>query len=159
MLRIRPCIWFDGRALEAAEFYCQVIPNSSIVHVQHSPSDYQAGKAGDVLAVEVQLHGMTLTLLNGGPGHPPTDAVSFQLDCESQQEVDYLWEALSEGGHEVMCGWLTDKFGVTWQVIPVEMNELIGSPDREAAGRAMAAMMTMKKLDVNLMRRAFSGQD
>lgn len=158
MLSITPCIWFDGRALEAAEFYTRVIPDSSVLHVQHSAGDYPSGKAGDVLLVQVKLHGMTFTLLNGGPGHPPTDAISFQLDCESQEEVDRLWDALTEDGQEVMCGWLTDKFGVSWQVIPSEMNELMSSPDRAASGRAMAAMLKMKKLDVNEMRRAFESE-
>lgn len=157
MLSITPCIWFDGRALEAAEFYSQVIPNSRIAHVQPAAADNPSGKAGDVLLVQVELNGVPFTLLNGGPGHPLTDAISFQLNCESQTQVDELWDALTEGGHEVMCGWLTDRFGVSWQVIPSQMGELMGSLDREAAGRAMAAMLTMKKLDINEMRRAFEG--
>ena len=155
MLSITPCIWYDGAALDAANFYVDVIPNSRIVGVQHAPIDDPAGKAGDVLTVRIELNGQPFTLLNGGPGHPVTDAVSFQLDCQSQDEVDRLWAAFTAEGQEVMCGWLTDKFGVSWQVVPIEIDKYLNGDDKERSARAMAEMMTMIKLDVNRLREVY----
>lgn len=157
MTSLATCLWFDGAAEEAATFYASVLPDSEVVSIERASADWPAGKAGDVLVVRVRILGHMFTALNAGPGHPFTDAVSFQVECESQEEVDRIWDALTEGGTEVMCGWLTDRFGVSWQVIPLEMNDYVGGPDPEGAARAMRAMQEMVKLDVAAMRRAYEG--
>lgn len=151
------CLWFDGTAEEAATFYAATLPDSEVLSVERAATDYPAGKAGDVLAVRVRILGQMFTALNGGPGHPFTDAISFQVECADQAEVDRIWAALTDGGSAVMCGWLTDRYGVSWQVIPMEMNDYIGGPDPEGAARAMRAMMEMVKLDVAALRRAYEG--
>lgn len=157
MTTLATCLWFDGVAEEASRFYASILPDSEVLSVERAPADYPAGKAGDVLAVRVRILGQMFTALNGGPGHPFTDAISFQVECGSQAEVDRIWEALTEGGTEVMCGWLTDRYGMSWQVIPMEMNDYIGGPDPEGAARAMQAMMNMVKLDIEALRLAYEG--
>lgn len=149
------CLWFDGVAEQAASFYAAILPDSEVLSVERAPADYPAGRAGDVLAVRVRILGQMFTALNGGPDHPFTDAISFQIECPDQAEVDRIWDALTDGGTEVMCGWLTDRYGVSWQVIPTEMNAYIGGADPAGAARAMQAMMGMVKLDVAALRRAY----
>src|SRR5919202_1533477 len=147
MQQITPCLWFDTAAEDAANFYTSVFPNSRIVDISHY------GEAGPrdadlVLAVEFELEGQKFVALNGGPEFTFSEAISFQVHCEDQEEVDRYWTTLAEGGEEGPCGWLKDKFGLSWQIIPKRLNELLGDPDRERSRRAMEAMLKMRKLDV-----------
>lgn len=158
MSGITPCLWFDGRAEEAAQFYVSLFPDSRIDSVTRSPADNPSTSEGDVLLVQFTLDGRPFTALNGGPQFPFTEAVSLQVDCADQAEVDRYWEALVEGGGEYsMCGWLKDRFGLSWQVIPREMSAYLGGPDPDGARRAMEALLEMRKLDVEAMRRAYEG--
>ena len=155
--RITPCLWFDTRAEEAANFYVSVFKNSRITNVSHY-GDGVPDRAGTVLTVEFEIDGQPMTGLNGGPEFTFDEAISFQVSCEDQAEVDYYWDRLLEdGGEESQCGWLKDKFGVSWQIVPVEMMQLLMDPDPERANRAMAEMMTQRKLDVAAIRRAADG--
>ena len=153
MDRVTPCLWFDTQAEEAAQFYTSVFPRSRIVHVSHYGS---AGPRPDgmVMEVEFELDGRSFLALNGGPDFTFTEAISLQADCKDQEEVDRLWETLSEGGEEGPCGWLKDRYGVSWQIVPSVMFELIADPDRERAQRAMAAMLQMGKLEIAELERA-----
>ena len=158
MSKIAPCLWFDGKAEEAARFYAAVIPNSRVDAVHRAPADYPAGRAGDVLTVEFTLDGRPFLALNGGPQFPFTEAVSFSITCEDQAEVDRLWDGLmAGGGAPVACGWLKDRYGLPWQVIPRALPELLSDPDRERAGRVMQAMMGMVKIDIAALRQAYEG--
>ena len=153
--KIRPCLWFEGQALEAAEFYVSVFPNSSIGNVQRSPTDYPGGKAGAVLVVSFTLAGQSYQALNGGPHDAFNDAISLSVNCEDQAEVDRLWDRLTaNGGRPVQCGWLKDKYGLSWQIVPRRLQELIGDPDPAKAKRVMAAMMEMIKIDIAGLERA-----
>ncbi len=152
--KIAPCLWFDDQAEEAAKFYVSLIPDSRIDAVVRTPIDYPGGAAGVVLVVEFTLGGRPFIGLNGGPKFPFTEAVSFSIDCEDQAEVDRLWDALCEGGKPVQCGWLKDRYGLSWQIVPRAMKELLADPDRGRASRAMQAMMGMVKLDIAALRRA-----
>ena len=156
MQTITPCLWFDTEAEDAAEFYTSVFPNSRIVHVSHYGS---AGPRpeGMVMEVEFELDGRSILALNGGPDFRFTEAISLQADCKDQAEVDRLWETLSEGGEEGPCGWLKDRYGVSWQIVPSRMYELIADPDPERAQRAVAAMLQMGKLDIAELERAADG--
>ena len=156
MDRIAPCLWFDTEAEEAAEFYTSVFPNSRIVHVSHYGS---AGPRpeGIVMEVEFELDGRSVLALNGGPQFRFTEAISLQADCRDQDEVDRLWETLSEGGEEGPCGWLKDRYGVSWQIVPSRMYELIADPDPERAQRAIAAMLQMGKIEIADLERAADG--
>ena len=156
MDRITPCLWFDTEAEDAAEFYTSVFPNSRIVHVSHYGS---AGPRpeGMVMEVEFELDGRSFLALNGGPDFRFTEAISLQAHCKDQAEVDRLWETLSEGGEEGPCGWLKDRYGVSWQIVPSRMYELIADPDPERAQRAVAAMLQMGKLDIAELERAADG--
>jgi 2-polyprenyl-6-hydroxyphenyl methylase/3-demethylubiquinone-9 3-methyltransferase len=157
--KVKLCLWFDGQAEEAATFYTSLLPDSRIDGVHRSPSDYPAGKAGDVLTVEFTLAGRSYVGLNGGAGHPLTDALSLQVDCDDQAEVDRLWDALlANGGQPVACGWITDRWGLSWQIAPRALIQMITSSDRAAAARAMAAMMTMVKIDLSTIEKAFAGE-
>jgi predicted 3-demethylubiquinone-9 3-methyltransferase (glyoxalase superfamily) len=151
-------LWFDGAAEEAARFYVEIFPNSRLKRSGEStePIETAGGKqAGSVLTVEFELNGTDFIAMNGGPGHPFTDAISLSIDCKDQDEVDYYWERLtSDGGQEVACGWLKDKFGLSWQVVPEILPRLIGDPDREKADRAIAAMMRMTKIIVADIEKA-----
>ena len=153
---ITPCLWFDTEAEEAAQFYTSVFPNSRIVHVSHYGS---AGPrpAGMVLEVEFELNGRSFLALNGGPDFTFSEAISLQVDCKDQDEVDRYWTALGEGGEHGPCGWLKDRFGLSWQVIPARMNELLADPDPERASRAMQAMLKMGKLIVADLEKAADG--
>ena len=156
MTKIAPCLWFDGQAEEAAKFYTGIFPNSSIDKISRSPADNPSTPAGAVLTVDFTLDGSRFIALNGGPDFHFSEAISFSIDCEDQAEVDRYWEALIDGGGEPsQCGWLKDRFGLSWQVVPRELNEMFESPDREAAKRAMEAMLTMQKLDVAKLREAY----
>ena len=159
MPKITPSLWFDGRAEEAATFYASIFPDSRIDAISRSPSDNPSTKAGDVLLVAFTVAGQPFVGINGGPQFPFTEAVSFQIDCADQAEVDRYWEALMEGGGEPgQCGWLKDRFGLSWQVVPREMGAYLGGPDAAGAARAMEAMLRMEKLDVAMLRDAYEGR-
>ncbi len=155
--RITPCLWFDTEGEEAAELYCSLIPNSRIVdRTRYGPEG--PGKEGTVMTVDFELDGRPYVALNGGPIFTFTEAVSFQIGCADQEEVDRLWDALlADGGEESQCGWLKDRFGLSWQIIPNALPELLGDPDPERARRAMAAMMKMRKLDIATLRAVADG--
>jgi predicted 3-demethylubiquinone-9 3-methyltransferase (glyoxalase superfamily) len=153
---IVPFLWFDTEAEAAAGFYTSVFENSRIVTVSRY-TDAAPERAGTVLTVDFELDGQRFTALNGGPQYKFTEAVSFMITCESEAELDHYWERLSDGGEQGPCGWLKDRFGLSWQVVPEGMVELFMSEDREAATRAMAAMMKMSKLDIVAVREAFDG--
>ena len=155
--KITTCLWFDTEGEEAAQFYCSLFPSSRIVGVSHYG---EAGPrpAGTVLTVDFELDGRPYVALNGGPDNPFTEAVSFQISCADQDEVDRYWTALTaDGGEEGPCGWVKDRFGLSWQVVPTAMPELLSDPDPERANRAMAAMLQMKKLDIATLRAAADG--
>jgi len=156
MAKISYCLWFDGRAEEAADFYTSVFKDARIVsterYLEGSP-----GEPGTVMTVEFEINGEQFLALNGGPQYSFTPALSIVATCDSQEEIDDLWDKLTDGGAEVACGWLTDMFGVSWQIVPTGMAEMLGSSDREAAQRAFSAMMGMTKLDIAGLRRAFEG--
>ena len=156
MQRITPNLWFDTEAEEAAGFYCSVFENSRIVSVTRYT---EAGprEAGTVMAVEFELDGQRFVGINGGPQFTFDEAVSFQIACETQDEVDYYWERLSEGGEEGPCGWLKDRYGLSWQVTPTGIAELFADPDPERARRATQAMLGMRKLDIAALRSAADG--
>jgi predicted 3-demethylubiquinone-9 3-methyltransferase (glyoxalase superfamily) len=154
--KITPSLWFDTEAEEAADFYTSVFKDSRIVTKTH----YTEGaprEAGMVMTVEWELNGQRFVGINGGPQFTFDEAVSFQINCEDQDEVDYYWEKLSEGGREGQCGWLQDKFGLAWQVVPTGMDEVFADPDPARAERTMKAMLQMGKLDVAELRRAADG--
>ena len=160
MDKVTPCLWFDGKAEEAARFYTSLIPNSRIVDVQHSPSDTPSGPEGMVLTVEFELDGRSYIGLNGGPEFQFNEAVSLQVECDDQAEVDKYWDGLlADGGEPSVCGWLRDTYGLSWQVTPKRLLEMYTSPDRDAARRAMEQMLTMVKLDIEPLERAFAGQE
>jgi predicted 3-demethylubiquinone-9 3-methyltransferase (glyoxalase superfamily) len=154
--KIIPNLWFDTQAQDAAEFYVSVFKNSRIVNVTHYT---EAGPrpAGTVMTVEFELDGSRFVGLNGGPDFTFNEAVSFQINCADQEEVDYFWSRLSDGGSEGPCGWLKDRFGLSWQVVPEGMEELFADPDKDRAARAMAAMLKMGKLDIAAIQRAADG--
>ena len=154
--KITPNLWFDTEAEEAAEFYTSVFPNSRIVSVAHYT---EAGprEAGMVMVVEFELDGQRIVAINGGPEFKFDEAISLQINCDGQEEVDYYWERLTDGGEESQCGWLRDRFGLSWQVTPAGMDELFADPDPERANRAMKAMLGMRKLDLAALRAAADG--
>lgn len=154
--KITPFLWFDTEAEEAAQFYVSVFANSRIVDVSHYG---EAGprEAGMVMVVEFEIEGQRFRALNGGPQFTFDEAISFAITCETQDEVDELWARLTDGGEESQCGWCKDRFGVSWQVVPAGLSELIGDPDPERARRATEAMLGMHKLDLTAMRAAADG--
>ncbi len=159
MDKITPCLWFDGNAEEAAQLYTSLIPGSRIVSVNRSPADNPSGEKGSVLTVEFTLGGRSFTGLNGGPDFKFNEAVSLSIDCDDQAEVDRYWDALlADGGEESYCGWLKDRFGLSWQVVPRRLSELLTSADGGAAERAMQAMLKMRKLDIATLERAAAGE-
>ena len=157
MSKITPCLWFATEALEAATFYVSLLPGSRITHVQKSPMDYPGGKADQVLVVEFELAGQSYMGLNGGMAMPFSNAISFSIACDDQAEVDRLWAALGDGGKEQECGWITDRYGLPWQIVPKALPKLLADPDPARAQRAMAAMMTMVKLDIAALEKAADG--
>jgi predicted 3-demethylubiquinone-9 3-methyltransferase (glyoxalase superfamily) len=154
MKKITPCLWFDTQAEEAANFYISVFKNSKIVDVSRYG---EAGPkpAGTVLTVIFQLDGQEFMALNGGPEYTFSPAVSFLVDCKTQEEVDELWDKLSKGGETSQCGWLTDRFGVTWQIVPTVLGEMLNDPDPAKSQRVMRAMLQMTKLDIKILREAY----
>ncbi len=162
--RIRPCLWFDDQGEEAARFYTGIFPNSRIVAVlRYGEAGFEVHRrpAGSVMTVTFELDGQPFTALNGGPLFTFNEAVSLEIHCATQEEVDHYWERLGEGGDPAarQCGWLKDRFGVSWQVIPEGMDELFANPDSPGTRRAMEAMLRMQKLDIAELRRAYAGAD
>jgi predicted 3-demethylubiquinone-9 3-methyltransferase (glyoxalase superfamily) len=155
--KISPCLWFDGEAEEAAKFYVSLLPGSQIDRVQTNVTDSPGGKAGTVLVVDFTLAGQRFMALNGGRRFEYTHAISFHVDCADQAEVDRLWRMLSEGGAIEQCGWLKDRYGVSWQIVPTVLDEMLGDPDQARARRVMQAMLKMVKLDIEGLRRAYDG--
>jgi predicted 3-demethylubiquinone-9 3-methyltransferase (glyoxalase superfamily) len=160
--RIRTCLWFDDRGEEAARLYTEIFPNSRIVSVtRYGEAGFEIHQrpAGSVMTVVFDLDGTRFTALNGGPHFTFSEAVSFEVHCETQDEIDYYWERLGEGGDPAarVCGWLKDRFGVSWQIVPAMLETLVGDPDSAASQRATAAMMRMQKLDIAALQRAYDG--
>jgi predicted 3-demethylubiquinone-9 3-methyltransferase (glyoxalase superfamily) len=158
MQKITTCLWFDTQAEEAANFYISVFKNSRIVHVSHYG---EAGPrpAGMVMTVDFELDGQELVALNGGPEFAFTEAVSLQVNCESQAEVDRYWSVLSEGGEEGPCGWLKDRYGLSWNVVPKILFEMLTDPDQAKSGRVTKAYLQMTKFDIAALERAYAGQN
>ena len=154
--KIVPNLWFDGQAEEAANFYIEVFKNGRITDVARY-TESAPGETGTVMVVEFELNGQRFVGINGGPQFKFDEAVSFQILCEDQEEIDYYWERLSEGGSEGPCGWLKDRYGLSWQVTPKGMDSLFSDPDQSRADRAMAAMLQMKKIDIAALREAADG--
>ena len=158
MSKISPCLWFDGQAEEAAAFYTSLFPNSRIERVNRSPGETPSGPEGMVLSVDLTIDDESFIALNGGPDFQFNEAISFSIDCADQAEVDRYWDALIvDGGEPSVCGWLKDRFGVSWQVVPRVLPEYLRSQDRAAAKRALDAMLQMTKLDVEKLRAAYEG--
>jgi predicted 3-demethylubiquinone-9 3-methyltransferase (glyoxalase superfamily) len=157
MSKVTPCLWFDGHAEEAAELYTSLLPDSRIEGVVRAPADTPGNKAGDVMVVDFTLGGRRFTGLNGGPLFRFTEAISFQIACEDQAEADRLTEALSAHPEAEQCGWIKDRFGLSWQIIPKRAFELMSDPDPARAKRATEAMLQMKRLNVAAMEKAADG--
>ena len=160
---IAPCLWFDDRAEEAAAFYTTIFSSSKIVNIsRYGEAGYEVhGKpAGTVMAVAFELNGQVFAALNGGKAFKFNEAISFQVHCQTQEEVDYYWEKLSEGGDEKaqQCGWLKDKYGVSWQIVPSVLFEMLNDANTEKSPEAMTAMLQMKKIDIAELNRAYAGQ-
>jgi predicted 3-demethylubiquinone-9 3-methyltransferase (glyoxalase superfamily) len=160
--RIVPCLWFDSQAEEAARYYISIFKNSKIISIsRYGKEGFEIhGKpAGSVLTVELELDGQRFTALNGGPVFQFNEAISLAVNCDSQEEIDYYWEKLAAGGDKnaQQCGWLKDKFGVSWQVVPAELAAMVSDPNPEKSGRLMAALLPMKKLDLAALKRAYAG--
>ena len=159
--KISPCLWFDTQAEQAANFYVSVFKNGRIKSVSRygeAGRDKHGKEPGSVMVVEFEIEGQTFTALNGGPLFKFNEAVSFQVMCDSQDEIDHFWTALTEGGRESQCGWLKDKFGLSWQVVPSQLPQLFGGSDAATRDRVMTAVMGMKKFDIAALQRAHSGQ-
>lgn len=159
MQKITPCLWFDDQAEEAAKFYTSIFPNSKIGNISRygeAGQEVHGKTAGTVMTVAFELDGQTVTALNGGPIFKFNEAISLQVDCETQEEVDYYWQKLSQGGDETaqQCGWLKDKYGVSWQIVPRVLIEILDDADESKSQRAMTAMLKMKKIDINELKRA-----
>ena len=160
--KITPCLWYDGNAKEAADFYASVFKDSAIGKTAKYDEESSKGSGqpeGSVLVVEFEIAGQKFVGLNGGPHFKFSEAISFMIDCKDQAEVDYFWSRLTaDGGEESQCGWLKDKFGLSWQVVPSMMSETVTGPDPEGSKRAMAAMMKMKKIDIKTIQDAYDGK-
>ena len=155
MQKIRPCLWFDGRVDEAIGLYTSVFPDTEVLESSRYPEGTpHPGKPGEVLMAVIRLAGQEVALLNGGPGFPQSPAFSFMVRCEGQAEVDRYWDALVEGGRPQQCGWLADRFGVHWQIVPVGLDRLLGDPDPARAQRAMTEMLSQVKIDIAAIERA-----
>lgn len=158
MHTITPFLWFNTQAEEAAKFYTSIFKNSKMLGIAHYPEG-SPGPVGSVMTVEFQIEGQPFIALNGGPLFTFNESISFVVSCETQKEVDHLWNALTaDGGQESMCGWLKDKFGVSWQIVPTAMGKLMSGKDPKKSQRAMQAMMKMKKLDIAELERAYDGK-
>ena len=159
MQKITPCLWFDDQGEEAARFYTGIFPNSKILNISYygeAGQEIHGQKPGTVMTASFELDGHEFTALNGGPHFKFNEAVSFQINCDDQQEVDYYWEKLGEGGDEKaqQCGWLKDKYGLSWQVVPVILFELLNDADKQKSQKVMKAMLQMKKIDISELNRA-----
>ena len=155
--KITSCLWFDTEAEDAAKFYVSIFKNSKIVKIGRygkEGKEVHGKEAGSVMAVEFEIEGQKFVGLNGGPQFKFDEAISFQITCDTQAEIDYFWSRLTDGGKEVHCGWLKDKFGLSWQVLPRMLPELLGHPNAEKAGRVMKAMLQMKKFDIAALQKA-----
>ena len=158
MSKISPCLWFNGEAEEAANFYVSLLPGSKIENVARNSTDGPGGKTDTVLVVDFTMAGQRFMALNGGMTVDYTIAVSFKIDCADQAEVDRLWDALlAHGGEASRCGWLKDRYGVSWQIVPTDLPKYIGGPDKAGAARAMKAMLGMVKLDIAALKTAYEG--
>jgi predicted 3-demethylubiquinone-9 3-methyltransferase (glyoxalase superfamily) len=158
--KITPCLWFDDQAEEAAKFYTEIFKNSKIKKIsRYGKEGYEIHRKreGSVMTVEFELDGQPFTALNGGPIFKFNEAISFQVDCATQEEVDFYWQKLSEGGDEnaQQCGWLKDKYGLSWQIVPRPLLEMLNDPDAKKSQRVMAAMLKMKKIDIETLERAY----
>ena len=155
MQKISPFIWFDNNAEEAMNFYLSIFKDSKVIRTARNTPGSPAGPEGSLLVATIQLEGQEITVMNGGPGHPLTDAFSLTVNCTTQNEVDFYWnKLLAGGGSELACGWLKDKFGLHWQITPVMLPQLMADPDKAKAGRVMQAMMKMIKLDIGALKAA-----
>ena len=154
MAKITPCLWFDGKAEEAANYYVTVFPKSRVDSIHHAPGDYPSGKAGDVLMVEFTLMGQPFVALNGGPQFRFNEAISFQIPVETQAQVERYSNALSAVPEAEQCGWVKDRFGLSWQIVPRQLTKLLTADDPQRAQRAFAAMMEMKRIDIGALERA-----
>jgi predicted 3-demethylubiquinone-9 3-methyltransferase (glyoxalase superfamily) len=159
MSTITPCLWFDGTAEEAANFYASLLPDSHVDSIHRAPGDYPSGKAGDVLTVEFTLMGQPFVGLNGGPHFKFNEAVSFQIPVDTQAEVDRLTNALSAVPEAEQCGWVKDRFGLSWQIVPRQLTRLLSDPDPARAKRAFEAMMRMKRIDIAALERTACRHD
>ncbi len=158
MDKLTPCLWFATEAEEAVQFYVTLLPDSDIVHVMRNPMDGPSGKAGTALLIKFTLGSRPFLALNGGVPTERSHSFSFSVSCDDQAEVDRLWSRLTEnGGAEVQCGWVTDRYGYSWQIVPEVLPVMLADPDREKAGRVMQAMMGMVKLDIAALKRAYDG--
>ena len=158
MPQLRPCLWFDGRVDEAVAFYTGLFPDTEVLESSRYPEDEPPpGKPGEVLMAVIRLAGQEVALLNGGPGFPQSPAFSFIVGCEGQTEADRYWDALVEGGQPQQCGWLADRFGVHWQIVPAGLDRLLSDPDPARAQRAMAEMLSQVKIDIAAIERAAAG--
>ena len=157
MPKITPFLWFDTQAEEAAKFYCSVFPNSKILRTSHY-SEGGPGPKGSVMTVEFELDGQRHIALNGGSTFELTEAFSLFVDCKTQKEVDTYWEKLTEGGEESQCGWLKDRYGLSWQICPTILIEMINDSDPKKASRVMAAMMKMGKIEIEPLKKAYEGK-
>lgn len=162
MQKITPFLWFDNQAEEAMNFYVSVFKNSKILSVQRygkEAAEVSGRPKGSVMTASFLLDGQEFVALNGGPVYKISPAISFVVNCETQEEVDEYWKRLTQGGEEVQCGWLTDKFGVSWQIVPVQLDKLLSDPDPVKSGRVMQAMLQMKKIDIADLQRAYHAAD
>lgn len=158
--RITPCLWFDTEAEEAAKFYCSVFKDSKLSKISRyteAGREVHGKPAGSVMVVEFEIEGQTFTALNGGPNFKFNEAISLQVRCETQADVDYFWSKLTQGGEEGPCGWLKDKYGVSWQVVPASIPNMMTDPDSRKSERVMNAFLKMKKLDIDEIERAYEG--
>jgi predicted 3-demethylubiquinone-9 3-methyltransferase (glyoxalase superfamily) len=154
MQKIIPCLWFNNQAEEAARFYTSILKNSKLNQISYY-GDVGPGTKGTVITITFELNGQEFMALNGGPEYKFTPAISMFVNCEEQEEVDYYWDKLSEGGEKGPCGWLTDKYGVSWQIVPTILGVLLSDNDEKKAARVMQAMLQMTKLDINLLKQAY----
>ncbi len=158
-MELTTCLWFNGRAREAANFYTKIFPNSSVANNWIAPIDTPGNQQGEEIVVNFKIFGQNFIGLNGGPQFPHSEAISFQIPCTDQSEIDNYWQILTaDGGQESQCGWLKDKFGISWQVTSPEMNNYLGGPDSEGSQRATQAMLEMKKIDLAAMKAAYEGR-
>ena len=160
--KLTPCLWYDTQAEEATKFYCSIFKNSKITSISRFPDagqDVHGKPAGSVMVAAFEIDGQPFTALNGGPQYKFTEAVSFQVACDNQEEIDYFWSKLTEGGEAGSCGWLKDKFGLSWQVFPSALPKWLMDPDKARSARVMSAFMKMKKFDLEQLTQAYEGQN